>query len=829
MEDLNKLFHQLHNHFEVSNFRLLDSINKFDKCVDYVANELGQGGIAITEHEALSNHVDAIKTLRKMKEEGKIPQDFKLILGNEIYLVDRQEAHEQMNRNDGAAQFYHFLLLAKDKIGHKILRRLSTIAWTDGYRNYRNMERVMTDYKDIETVIEEEGRGHIIGTTACIGGYLGKQILLIKQIEEGLVEGDIDGIKGNIQDFILWCMRTFGDDFYLEMQPATSDEQKYVNNFLLRLNKAFDVKLIITCDSHYMKKDLLFCQKAWLNSKEGDGNREVEYFYNDTYFHSIEEIMTKMDYIDRDIIVQAIKNTKEIGDSIEDYDWFAPTKLPLTPIPPKDEWFEIPNFDEVMSKYEDIKTLYYQEDFGVTEERFKNQNKYFIHQIFRGIEDRQIPQEELEESLERVNTECRETHLSSVKKQQPMAGYLVTMQKNIDVIWEADCFVGGGRGSVSGFICAYFLGISQVNPLKYGIELPHWRFFSAEREDIFDIDIDHCSHKKNKVFAAVKNYWNSIGGDFIRVCTFKTETSKSAIQRAFRGLGLNGDVALHLSSLVPIHRGKVASISQCYHGTKDMNPISEFVSIVDEYKENRLLEVMLNIEGLISGRSSHACGIIALNGKIEDTNAKMRTPSGELVTQFDLHDSEELSNLKYDFLITECQSLLQLTFEELIKRGFYEWQGSLRKTYNKYLHFDVINRTDKKLFDRLNRNDFLCAFQFDSPQGMEALRMLPAKTLLDVANINTIMRLSTDTEEQPMEKAKRYAEDINEWYKDMAKYNLTEDEIKILEGQLLEDKGVCSSQERLMLMSMDKGISGFTQGEANKLRKVIGESLACLI
>lgn len=827
-KNLNKVFYQLHNHFDTSNFRLSDSINKLQNSIEYVANDLGQGGIAITDHEVLSNHVKAIKTVNALKDKGKIPQDFKLILGNEIYLVDKEESTCLMNNNQ-PLKFYHFILLAKDTTGHKILRRLSSIAWTEGYRNFRGMERVMTDYSDIQQIIEEEGKGHIIGSTACIGGFLGSCILTIKDIEEGLIEGNIDDYKAKIQDFMLWGMGVFGEDFYLEMQPALSEEQRYVNEFLLRLNKAFGVKLIITCDSHYKVKELLPVQKAFLTSQDDQGNREVEKFYNDTYFHSTEEILAKMDYIEEDTIIQAIRNTKTIGESIQEYNIFAPSKIPLIPIPPQSEWFPIPNKEEIFEKYPDIGILYNQEEFGVTEERHKGQNKYFIHQVFRGIQDRNIPTEEMDMVLERINIECMETHKTSVIKQQPMAGYLVTMQKNVEVIWEAGSFVGGGRGSVSGYITCYFLGISQINPLKYGVEMPHWRFSSAERPDIFDIDIDHCSHKKNKVFMALKNYWNSIGGDFIRVCTFKTETSKSAIKTAFRGLGLNKDIGQYLSNLVPVHRGKVASIKQCYFGDSGMNPIAEFVNIVNSYEEQGLLETLINVEGLINGRSSHACGILALNGRIEDTNAVMRTPNGELVTQFDLHDSEELSNLKYDFLITDCQTLLQTTFEALIEKGKIEWQGSLRATYNKYLHFDSINKTDKKLFDRLNRNDFLCAFQFDSPMGMEAIRKLPPETLIDIANDNSIMRLSVDEGEQPIDKAKRYKEDITEWYRDMKKYELNQEEIKVLEKHLLQDRGICSSQERLMLMSMDNRISNFTQKDANNLRKTIGKKLVSKI
>jgi len=329
----------------------------------------------------------------------------------------------------------------------------------------------------------------------------------------------------------------------------------------------------------------------------------------------------------------------------------------------------------------------------------------------------------------------------------------------------------------------------------------------------------------------VVKYYQSIGGDAIRVCTFGTETSKSAIQTACRGLHINNDVALYLSSLVPVERGKVWSIHDCFYGNEEngRKQVTEFRNMVSEYTDKNLLHVILGIEGLINKRSTHACGVIIVNEPITKHNSVMRSPSGELISAYELHDSEQVSNLKYDFLNTKTESMLQLTMEMLVKNNKIEWQGSLRKTYNKYLHPDVIDFKTKEMWDILCRGELLSCFQFESSVGEQAIKLIQPQNLIDASNGNTVMRLMVENGEQPLEKFVRYKNNISEWYKDMKRFGLNKEQINIMEKHLLQDNGVCSSQERMMLLTMDKDIAGFGVIESNKLRKGVAKKQQKLI
>lgn len=139
----------------------------------------------------------------------------------------------------------------------------------------------------------------------------------------------------------------------------------------------------------------------------------------------------------------------------------------------------------------------------------------------------------------------------------------------------------------------------------------------------------------------------SHGGDVVRVGTFKTESSKSAMQTACRGLDIPSDIGLFLSSLIPVVRGNTRSLHDTYYGNEDegLEPVTEFVNQVDKYEG--LLETALGIEGLISGRSSHACGIIP-SFDLLSSCATMKAPSGETITQYDLGDCEQAGLIKYD-------------------------------------------------------------------------------------------------------------------------------------------------------------------------------------
>ena len=251
---MNKRF-EVHSHTHYSNLRLLDCINRPKDLINR-AIELGLAGIAITDHEALCGHIEINIYQQELLKEHP---DFKVALGNEIYLTDTR---------DMGQRYYHFILIAKNKDGHRALRELSSRAWMNSYWD-RGMERVPTLKSDLEEVMKKYP-GTLIATTACLGGELSVNTLNLINAE---ATGDKNGAEmahNNIVNFMLWCKEIFKDDFYVECAPGSSREQILVNKRLISIAQAFGLKMVIGSDAHYLKKEDRYVHKAYLNSKGGE-------------------------------------------------------------------------------------------------------------------------------------------------------------------------------------------------------------------------------------------------------------------------------------------------------------------------------------------------------------------------------------------------------------------------------------------------------------------------------------------------------------------------------------------------------------------------------
>lgn len=767
----------LHNHTEYSNIKLRDCIVKIPDLV-HQAIEYGYKGIAITDHEVLSGHVCALELADSLKENYP---DFKIILGNEIYLIDESEYQN-------TTKFYHFILLAKDSIGYSQLRELSSRAWGRSYTD-RGMLRTPTFYQDFDEVIGSE-KGHLIASTACLGGRLANAV--------------IDNDSSVINSFIPWMINIFGkENCFLEMQDSDSVDQQKVNLAIVRIAEYFNIPYIITSDVHYLDKEDIDIHDAFLNSKE-EKDRETKTFYQYTYLKPIEEIKGILSYLPTDVVEKGILNTMLVYDMIQSFDFRHGTIVPSRK-PPEfqlnhllDKWYNI---------YSAIKNFAYSDD---------EQDRYLLYLIEEGIKRKNIPL--TDEILDRINTELDVVWYISDRLGQRLSAYLNLVKNIIDIIWQVS-FVGVSRGSAGCFLINYLIDIVQMNPLKYNI--PYWRFANKERVDMMDIDIDVNPEKVPQIIALLRDYY---GYDNVLNClTFKTESTKSAILTAARGLGINNDEAQLLSSMVPVERGKVSSLKECLEGNEEKGslPVPGFKEAFDKYEN--LLNTVQKIEGLISGRGIHASALYIFNNGYIKQNSLMRAPNKTLITAFNMHDSDSLGALKFDLLSTELQTKFMKTFELLLKDGVIQWQGSLRSTYNKYLHPDVLNYDNPVMWDKVINGEIMNTFQFEGVQGQICIKKTKPRTVSEMGAANAVMRLGATPDFMPIDRYVRFKNNINEWYREMRESGLTEEEIKVLEKYLLHKSGCSIEQEDMMQILMDKDISNFTLKEANNARKIVAK------
>lgn len=790
-----------HSHTEFSNLRLLDCINKPEALIDK-AIELGLTGIAITDHESLSAHMRVNKYAKKIRETNP---DFTVALGNEIYLTDTR---------DMGQRYYHFILIAKDAIGYRGLKELSSIAWINGYYD-RRMERVPTLKSELKEVLEKY-KGHIIGTTACIGGELGQSIMSLDACEKAGDTVNAARYHHQITEFVTFCIENFGiNDFYIECAPASYPDQIIANKRMEKIAKAFGVKMCIGTDAHYLTTEDRYVHKAYLNSKGGE--REVDSFYEFTRLMTEEETteLLSLSY-SQETINCIYENSNEMKESIE---WFSLERHQAIPE------VEVTYYEkgtlpyDLSKKYPILDSLNWSDNV---------QERYWVVECVKALEDKGLIDDE--RYLARLEEEARVKRVIGEKLNTCMFAYPNTLKHYVDLFWDCGSIVGAGRGSACAALNHYLLGITQLDPIEW--DLPFWRYINDERTELGDIDLDLAPSKIQKIFSEIRKERGELG--LVQVCTFGTEGTKSAILTACRGYrsdeypeGIDVDMAQYMSSLIPSERGFLWPINDVINGNeeKGRKPIKAFINTVEQYPG--LLDIITRIQGLVNKRSSHASGVILFDEDIYDTAAVMRTPKGALITQWDLHDQEAAGSVKYDFLLTAVQDIIIQTIELLQNDGVIEKDLSLREIYNKYLHPSVLPRDDQKMWDALANGDVLGCFQFDSSVGGQAAKKIKPQNPMEMADANGLMRLMTAEPgaETPMEKYVRFKNNISLWYKEMDDNGLTKQEQKSLERHFLRSYGVPPSQEQMMTALQDPDICGFSLSEANAARKIVGKKL----
>lgn len=377
-------------------------------------------------------------------------KEYKLILGNEIYLCNRRQIEEKK-----IYSFPHFILIAKNLRGHRALRELSTIACCENSFVYVHM-RTPTYYDDLIRIMKEY-KGDIIASTACIGGALAQQIL------RGYY---IDSENPNLTNCSIWIKKmveVFGEgNFFLELQPSEQEAQRIVNKYLVQLSEQEGVPYIITTDSHYLKKEDRNIHAAFIASQEGD--REAGEFYATTYCMNEEEIHQYLDEsLGYEVVQKGIDNTMLIYNMCEEYTLDKPLNIPYIPddvSEPDKKLYE--KYKEKIPLFEDFYNSKYDSD------------RHLIREITKKFEQRP------EEFQNQKTYDAVEVCLDSIKKASDKqntawSGYMLQTGAIVDECWKAGSLIAPSRGSGAGFILLYLLDIIQINCLREEVETFPWR------------------------------------------------------------------------------------------------------------------------------------------------------------------------------------------------------------------------------------------------------------------------------------------------------------------------------------------------------------------
>jgi len=609
-------FAHLHNHTQYS---VLQSTIQIGNIVKNAAKDK-QSAIALTDTgnmmaafhfvSAVLNHNKGAKaTNDDLIDNGEEPTEtiLKPIVGCEFNVCTD---HLDKTKKDNG---YQVVILAKNKKGYHNLAKMSSIAFVDGFYYIPRIDReIIKKYKE-----------DLIVLTGNLYGEVPSKILNVgeKQAEEAL----------------LWWKAQFQDDFYIELMRHGQEDEKIVNETLLKFASKHSIKTVATNNTFYLNKedanahDILLCVKDGEKQATPKG-RGRGYRYglpNDEYYFKSSNEMKEL-FVD---LPEAITNIQEVVDKTEPYTLARDVLLPA---------FDIPE------KFQDVKD---QEDKGK-----RGENNYLRHLTYEGAKKRYG-------EITELITERLDFELEVIEK-TGYPGYFLIVEDFIREARNMGVSVGPGRGSAAGSVVAYCLWITNLDPIKY--DLLFERFLNPERVSMPDIDIDFDDEGRGRVMDYVIDKYGA--NQVAQIITYGTMAAKSSIRDTARVLDLPLFEADRIAKLIPgMKLKKMFSLDE--KGLKEKLR-SEEIELVNELKRlsdgNDLSAETINkarvLEGSVRNTGIHACGVIITPSDITNyVPVTVAKDSDMYVTQFDNSVVESAGLLKMDFLGLKTLTLIKHT------------------------------------------------------------------------------------------------------------------------------------------------------------------------
>lgn len=629
-------FAHLHLHTEYS---LLDGANRL-KDLAKRAKELGFQAIAMTDHGNMFGAIDFYKT---MKNEGLKP-----IIGMEAYIHNSEDIGDKTTR-----QRFHLCLYAKNEEGYKNLMYLSTQAYLEGfYYNPRINKKLL----------KEHSKG-LICSSACLQGEVSWH--LNTNSERNRKYG-AEGYE-KAKEIALEYKELFGEDFYLEIMRHGIEDQRFIDEQLIRLSIETGIKLIATNDTHYLKKPDADAHDAFMcistNTMYHDKNR-LKHSVTEFYLKSPQEIERL--YAD---IPEALSNIQEIVNKCE-------LELKLgNPTPPRFVFVDD-----------------YAKEEGID---IDNENDFFRYMCEKGLEERLkiVPQELRQSYKDRLNLEI-ETIIN-----MKFPGYMLIVWDFVNQAKKSGVPVGPGRGSAAGSLVAFALKITDIDPLKYNLLFE--RFLNPERVSMPDIDMDFCQEKRHMVFDYVKEKYGKY--NVAQVITFGSLLAKGVIRDVARVLGMAYAKADAMAKLIPDELG--ITLKKAYEKEPKIKEL-----IDSDSEAAKVWEFALLLEGLKRNAGTHAAAVVIDSEKELWHKTPLYKPSNEetIATQYSMNFLEEIDLIKFDFLGLKTLTVIQKSLD-LIKERF-----------GKEIDFHTTDINDKKVYDTICTGNTLGLFQIES-DGMQTL------------------------------------------------------------------------------------------------------------
>lgn len=650
-------------------------------------------------------------------------QGIKPIAGCEFYMV--QDRTKLKFTKDDPDRRYHQLLLAKNATGYANLCRLNS----EGHQ-YKYQGRARID----KEVLKSYSEG-LLATSCCLGAI----------IPQKLLSGDLLGAEEELK----WWLDLFGEDFYIELQDHDLPEQHLVNEHLLAFAKKYNVKTIVTNDVHYVDQqdaeahDTLLCINTGsvksIPIGKGENFRAKGYrfgFANDNFYLKTTDEMLKT-FPEHHA---SVFNTMEVADKVDPISLTRDILLPHFPLP----------------------------------KEYDNEYHYLYNLTYQGAKERYG---KLTGPIrDRLNYE-----LNTIRN-MGFEGYFLVTADFINAAKDMGVYVGPGRGSVAGSMLAYCLGITDIDPLRYGLLFE--RFLNPDRISMPDIDTDFDDEGRSKVIDYVTRKYGQ--NNVAQIATYGTMGARMAIRDVARVSEVPISEADVMAKLIPSKHGVSYSIDEA---------ISEVPQLSELYNTSQLhtevLDVAKTLEGGVRNEGVHAAGVIIspvdLLTSIPLTSSK---DSNLLVSQYDGKDVEKAGFLKMDFLGLKTLSVLKDTCEAL------------------NMTLEDIPMDDPLTYRLFAMGETVGVFQFESGGMRNYLQQLQPTTIDDLIAMNALYRPG------PMQFIDSYI---------ARKHGKEEVEYihPLLEPVTKDTYGILIYQEQIMECA--RVLAGYTGGQADLLRRAMGK------
>ena len=532
----------------------------------------------------------------------------------------------------------------------------------------------------------------------------------------------------------------FGEDYYIEIQNNGLQEQVLANQKLIKLARKLDIPLVATNDAHYLKKEDAYNHEVLLCIQTGKKMSDVDRMRFETdelYVKSPEEMSQYFS-----AFPDAIENTVKIAQKCNVEFEFGHTILPNYDVPP-----------EFPTHYDYLKKLC---DDGIIERYGQNPSK---------------------EILERAKYEI------DVIKKMGYVDYFLIVWDYIHYAKSHGIPVGPGRGSGAGSMLAYAIGITDIDPIKYGLIFE--RFLNPERVSMPDFDVDFCyEHRQDVIDYVSKKY----GHDHVsQIITFGTMTARMVIRDVARVLDLPYSEADTLAKMIPneLH----ITIKKAMEQNKELKDLYE-----KDEQIHKLLNIAMGLEGMPRQASTHACGIVITKDPV-DTYVPLYVRDGQIATQYIMTTLEELGLLKMDFLGLRTLTVIQDT-KNLVKQN-----RGIDVQFDKEM-------SDPKVYKLWQEGKTCGIFQFESQGMTNFMKELKPDCLEDIIAGVSLYRPG------PMDQIPRYIR---------GKQNPGHNEYThpSLEPILNVTYGCMVYQEQVMQIVRE--LAGYSLGRADLVRRAMGK------